>query len=123
MQNPLEKFRPQDLDRFHAKYSKGPYCWEWTSVLKARGLGKQKYAFFFIKLPRDRKKFISASRAAYAIAYGPFDYTLHVLHKCDNPRCVNPEHLFLGTNSDNIADKVAKNRARGSKPLPPNMLR
>ena len=35
---------------------------------------------------------------------------MHVLHKCDNPKCCNPDHLFIGTNADNVADKVSKNR-------------
>jgi hypothetical protein len=85
--------------------------------MKTRGPNKPKYAYFFIPLPRDRKKFTSASRVAYALAYGPFDYSLHILHRCDNPKCVNPEHLFLGTNQDNIDDKVKKGRATGSRPL------
>lgn len=109
--------------RFHQKYEKGPGCWEWTSVLKQRGPNKQPYAYFFIPLPKDRKKFTSASRVAYALEYGPFDYNLHVLHKCDNPRCVRPDHLFLGTNLDNIADKVQKGRSKGSRRLPPDALR
>lgn len=56
-------------------------------------------------------------RAAWAAANGPIPDGLHVLHKCDNRRCVNVEHLFLGTNADNVADKVAKHRQY----FPPDM--
>lgn len=48
---------------------------------------------------------------AYALAYGPFDESLHVLHRCDTPLCVNPAHLFLGTNADNQRDKALKGRS------------
>ena len=49
-------------------------------------------------------------RLAYQIHVGPIPEDLHVLHRCDVPSCVNPEHLFLGTNADNVADKMAKGR-------------
>jgi DNA invertase Pin-like site-specific DNA recombinase len=48
---------------------------------------------------------------AWELAYGPIPPGLHVLHRCDNPPCCNPTHLFLGTNNDNIADRVKKNRS------------
>lgn len=52
-----------------------------------------------------------AHRWIYALVFGVDPGELHVLHKCDNPSCINPSHLFLGTNADNVADRVAKGRS------------
>ena len=54
-----------------------------------------------------------APRIAYALAKGAIPDGMIVMHACDNPPCVNPEHLTIGTHADNMADKVAKGRARG----------
>lgn len=51
-----------------------------------------------------------AHHVAYRLKYGEIPEGLQVLHRCDNPYCVTPEHLFLGTNSENVADKVRKGR-------------
>lgn len=57
-----------------------------------------------------------AHRVAWTVTNGPIPAGLHVLHRCDVPSCVNPDHLFVGTNRDNVDDKVRKGRARlGSK--------
>jgi hypothetical protein len=55
-------------------------------------------------------KIIRAHRIAWFLYYGDIINNMLVLHKCDNPSCVNPEHLFLGTQNDNIQDMVIKNR-------------
>lgn len=78
-------------------------CWEWYGRRHSAGYGL---------ISRGRY----AHRAAYAQAHGPIDSAQHVLHRCDNPPCCNPAHLFLGTQADNMADKQAKGRqARGAR--------
>lgn len=77
-------------------------CWEWTAFRTEQGYGR-------IQLDR---KFKGAHRVSYREFCGPIPDGLHVLHRCDNPSCVNPDHLFLGTNDDNVADKVKKGRQR-----------
>lgn len=64
---------------------------------------------------RNRPTGATASRVSYWIAFGDFDFSLHVCHRCDRPSCVNPAHLFLGTNQDNMRDKVSKGRQSHTK--------
>lgn len=81
-------------------------CWEWIAFRNANNYG---IATVGSKTDGTHKQ-ILAHRMLYALTYGDFDSKLCVLHKCDNPPCVNPEHLFLGTMTDNMKDMRNKGR-------------
>ena len=76
-------------------------CWLWNASVNQKGYGQFGWSTGKSRL---------AHRAAWEIHFGPVPDGLCVLHKCDVPSCVNPNHLFLGTNADNKADCVAKGR-------------
>jgi len=75
-------------------------CWEWKSLSGTNQYGNTRF---------DGKGY-STHRLAYKLFYGNLPDDLYVLHKCDNPPCCNPNHLFLGTHQDNVDDREAKNR-------------
>jgi hypothetical protein len=75
-------------------------CWNWTAY-------KDKDGYGIITL---HGKSYRAPRFAYMLENGEVDDSLQVLHTCDNPSCVNPRHLRLGTNADNVRDRESKGR-------------
>ncbi len=93
--------------RFWAKVKKGRGCWEWTAHKNWLGYGRIGESV--------TRKILYAHRVSYTIHYGPIPDGLCVLHKCDNPGCVRPDHLFLGTEKDNAIDRQNKGRSNPCK--------
>lgn len=108
------------IDRFMAKVQKTEECWIWKGAITGNNYG-------CIKVNKK-------SRAAHRVSWDLFRFeapsSTLVLHKCDNTHCVNPDHLFLGNQSDNMQDMLSKgrsnyavgNRARHSKLIPSQVL-
>jgi hypothetical protein len=91
--------------RFWSKVKKTDTCWLWEGYLDKGGYGSFKF----------EEKTVRAHRYSYLIHFGNLDKNLVVMHICDNPSCVRPEHLILSTQKENINDKVFKDRqAKGS---------
>lgn len=88
-------------DRFWEKVTKTDGCWLWTANMNKKGYGRLWL--------NGRNEF--AQRVSWYLHFGKRDEALLVLHKCDTPSCVNPDHLFLGTNADNMLDKRLKGRS------------
>jgi len=96
--------RPCSLvERFWSKVNKTEGCWFWTASTSKSGYGQ-------LGSGGRPHTMLKAHRVSWELANGPIRDGLWVLHQCDNPICVNPDHLFLGTNLDNIADMNRKKR-------------
>lgn len=93
--------------RFYKKFivHPGSRCWIWTASL--RGDFKGGYG----QIGLDRRRGVhDAHRVSWLLHHGEIPTGMCVLHKCDNPKCVNPEHLFLGTRTENTLDMITKGR-------------
>ena len=97
-----------NLDRFEAKVSRCPIsgCHLWTAAVDQRGYGR----FGFRPHGEKNYRAVAASRVAWELYVGPVPKGMEVCHHCENPACVNPEHLFLGTHKDNMNDRDRKGR-------------
>lgn len=87
-------------ERFWLCVQKAAGCWLWTGYKDRDGYGRFKV----------NSKTVGAHQFSYQLHRGAIPNGLHICHHCDNPSCVNSDHLFLGTNQDNIADRTRKGR-------------
>lgn len=91
----------------NVKTGRAEDCWEWLRSGNGRG-----YGLYWNSKTGAR---VYAHRMSYELARGVIPDGQQVLHKCDNPRCVNPNHLFLGTHTDNMRDMFRKGRRKTNK--------
>lgn len=105
--------RPPE-ERFWEKVTKTDTCWVWNAATNRGGYGQFR---------SGSEIGILAHRFSWSIHFGGIPNGLFVCHKCDNPPCVNPDHLFLGTHDDNIADAASKKRMAHGENSGPAKLR
>lgn len=95
----IERVKARFYPRLQTNAATG--CHEWTGPLDKEGRGHISIHDFPLR----------THRVGYILAHGCIAEAMHVLHHCDNPKCANPKHLFLGTHDDNMADRESKGRA------------
>jgi hypothetical protein len=96
--------RPVPPSAFWSRVQRSDGCWEWTGKPNRRG---------YCEASINGLRFY-AHRVAYSLAHPDWEWDSHILHRCDNPRCVNPDHLYSGFDAENAADRVARGHARGA---------
>lgn len=101
---PTEKWSISRRLQSKSKLSKTTGCILWTGAKTSAGYG----------MLRFNKKAYRTHRLSYIEAFGEIKEGMHVLHRCDVPSCINPQHLFLGTHADNMRDMAAKGRHVGA---------
>lgn len=94
-------------DRFWSKVKKTDTCWLWQAQLNNKGYGR---FFFYSKVGGRTSCGEYAHRVSWLMTHGDIPDGLRVLHVCDVPNCVRPDHLFLGTQEDNMRDCSRKGR-------------
>lgn len=97
-------------ERFWRYVNKTPSCWEWTG-------SKRRFGYGSIQECGKDGRYLQAHRLSYQMHVGPIPDGFFVMHKCDNPSCVNPDHLQIGTPRDNTQDMIAKGRKNVVAPV------
>lgn len=97
---------PEERFDHYTEKGDGDSCWKWVGNKNSHGYGQM----------RSGKKMVSAHRFSYELHYGKIEDDSFVLHKCNNPDCVNPAHLYLGDHSQNMKDRLKSgNYATGER--------
>ncbi len=94
------------VERFWPRVQRGDYCWEWTGARQSDGYGT-------IGRSAPASGSMLTHRVAWELTKGPIPAGARVLHHCDNPPCVRPDHLYLGDQKQNAADRTARGRDGG----------
>jgi hypothetical protein len=101
------RFPPAEV-RFWANVLKTPKCWEWQAALNQSGYGYLRVG--------AKSEHVMAHRYSWEMHCSAIPQGMFVCHKCDNPKCVRPDHLFLGTQADNLRDMWQKGRQGVTEP-------
>lgn len=102
----LSHTRAQIEAKFWANVQKTSHCWEWTGTKSKTGYG----VLYTPHKTTDSRRRIFAHRFVHELYHGPIPEGMLVCHHCDNPGCVNPDHLWLGSDQENTADRHRKGR-------------
>src|SRR5437899_1610730 len=113
----FDKFRLMTPEEHLAKYTtKTEGCWYWTGPVAGATSGGIPYGRATVRIEHHGKRaYIRAHRLSWQVNFGDIPPGLFVCHHCDNPLCVSPDHLFLGTHMDNVRDAMSKGRFPGNK--------
>ncbi len=111
-----QKIRKTLDERFWEKVQKSEGCWLWTANTTKDRNGNKRYGL--LGAGRRGEGMLYAHRVSWELHFGAIPEGLLILHRCDTPACVNPNHLFLGTQTDNMQDMAAKGRQGNTGPVP-----